>query len=76
MKIKIEYIENTSETKWSGWTVTCGDKYADGLTYDEMLGLIAVMTAPEGKPLLKWMKTEEEHKASRVKINEYENLIF
>ena len=47
MKVLIEFIEGEStKTQFSGWKVTHGDKYADGLGYDEMLGLVASITMP------------------------------
>ena len=62
MKVEIEFIESPStETQWSGWKVTYGDKYADGLCYDEMLGLVAAITLPEKRPTLQWLKTAEQH---------------
>lgn len=56
--VKVEY----------GWNVIHGDKYADGLGWDEMLGLVAALTMPESKPMLGWLKTEAEHKAWRDRI--------
>ncbi len=68
MKITIENIVSESETIYSGWKVTQGNKYADGLGYDEMLGLIAAMTMPADRPTLQWLKTEEEHLAWRNRL--------
>lgn len=63
MKLKIELIEGPSTVRrWSGWKVTVGDKYADGMCYEEMLVLVATITMPEQKPYLRWLKTKEEHK--------------
>lgn len=39
------------------------DKYADHLTYDEMLGLISQLTMPEPRRCLFWLKTKEQHEA-------------
>lgn len=62
MEIKIEFIQNTdSDTDFSGWKVSYGDKYADGLGYDEMLGLVAAITMPDERPTLQWLMTEEQH---------------
>lgn len=66
MKIEIEY---NTEGEWSGWKVTHGDKYAHGLSYDEMLGLVAAITMPENKPSLNWLKTADEHKHELDFIN-------
>ena len=57
MKVIVERIEDNL------WTVTCGDKYANKLTYDEMLGTFAQLTIPENKHCLSWMKTKEQHDA-------------
>lgn len=42
------------------FTVRQGDRYSDKLTYDEMLGLISVLTMPKERPCLRWMRTEEK----------------
>lgn len=54
-KITIEFSEENI------WTVKQGDKSADHLGWDEMLGLITALTMPESKPCLQWMKTRKEH---------------
>ena len=46
-----------------GFNVKQGDKYADRLCYDEMMGLLSSLTMPKERPCLQWMRTEEEHKA-------------
>ena len=69
MKITIELIKSETSLKWSGWNVIYGDKYADGLSYDEMLGLVASITMPEKRPAMQWLKTEEEHKGWREKMD-------
>lgn len=66
MHITIENIqESTDELVFSGWKVTHGDKYADGLGYDEMIGLVAAITMPEERRLLQWLKTKEQHQAQK-----------
>lgn len=67
--ITISFIEDERADIFKGWQVTQGDKYADGLGYDEMLGLVAALTMPENRPTLSWMKTSEEHKAFRDRYN-------
>lgn len=42
------------------FTVRQGDRYSDKLTYDEMLGLISVLTMPKERPCLRWMRAEEK----------------
>lgn len=62
MKIEIELIESDLTNEMlGGWKVTCGDRYAHGLAYDEMLGLFAAITMPKHRPTLQWLKTSEEH---------------
>ncbi len=70
MKIEIELItESTDPNVWKGWKVSCGDKYANGLTWDEMLGLIAGLTFPAGNPITSWLRSEAEHKAYYQRIS-------
>lgn len=61
-KITIERLEY-------GFNVIQGDKYSDQLGFDEMLGLIAILTMPDHTPHLQWMKTKEEHDAWRASIH-------
>ena len=72
MKIIIELIQNEVENKhlWNGWKVTIGDKYADGLAFDEMLGLVATLTVPEEKNSLMYLRTKEQRKQERKKMKE------
>lgn len=67
MKITIEFIEDTHGFIFNGWNVTQGDKYAEKLGYDEMLGLVSILTMPEKRPHLQWMKTKEDHEKSYIK---------
>jgi len=69
MKVEIELVENsTDSTVWNGWKVTTGEKYADGLGYDEMLGLVAAITMPQERPTLHWLKTKEQHLQRRLAL--------
>lgn len=45
-----------------GFDVFQGDKYSDGLTYEEMIGVVIAMTQAEQylDRFRFWMKTEEE----------------
>lgn len=62
-KIIIEFNEKQSTEEFpSGWKVTKGDCYADGLCYEEMIGLVISLSMPDKRPCLHWMKTEEEHR--------------
>lgn len=82
MKIEIEYVPYDDVMRGArdtGWTVRIGDRYAEQLTFDEMLGTIASLTIqqmagdtlPAKWPCQQWLKTaeqwkaEEEHRAAR-----------
>lgn len=67
-KITIEFITESYGLCSTGWRVQYGEKYADGLGYDEMLGLVAGITMPESRPCLQWLKSEEEHQAWRDRM--------
>lgn len=60
MKVEIELIK-TSDMSWGGWKVTYGEKYADRLCWEEMLGLVSAITMPDERMVLNWLKTEDEH---------------
>lgn len=60
MKIEIEFIDSSSEAA-KGWKLSCGDRYADGLTYAELLGLVSVIAMSKKEDYLVWLKTAEEH---------------
>lgn len=50
-----------------------GPRYNEGLTFDEMLGVVACLTMPERRPCLQWMQTKEQHDAytaRRIEIRE------
>lgn len=51
------------EHKKGGFTVKQGDREADGVGFDELMGLIAALTMPEKRPCLHWMQTKEQRKA-------------
>jgi len=70
MKIEIEY---NTEGEWSGWKVTHGDKYAHGLSYDEMIGLVTAITLPEPRPTLNWLRTTEQHNRQLDYFNDLKN---
>lgn len=53
--IKIEKLEG------GAFNVVQGDRYADELAYDEMLGLVSALTIAKEPMCLSWMKTKEEH---------------
>ena len=61
MKILIEYNED-------GWKVTCGEKYADRLCHEEMIGILIHLTFPNDQRYINWMMTEEEHEARKSKF--------
>lgn len=66
MKIEIELIQQErevdGETIHPGYFVKHEDKYADGLSYDEMLGLVSAIMMPTIRPTLNWLKTKEQRR--------------
>lgn len=52
-KIIIEFIDGKD------WFVTQGNKQATKLGWDEMLGLVSILTMPEERPHLQWMKEKK-----------------
>jgi hypothetical protein len=65
-KITIEFIDRDDQTLFSGFKVSQGEKYADGLGFDEMIGLLSCMAMPTERPQLRWLKTKEQHKFFRT----------
>lgn len=81
-EIKVELIETTNtffdkgsvyagsnKLSHTGWQITVGDKYADELGFEEMMGLFALLTTKtfydnrrQNNGPLDWMKTEEQHR--------------
>ena len=49
------------------------DRYADHLTYDEMLGLVSQIFMPENRRALQWLKTEKEHQQRLQGIKHKDN---
>ena len=58
----------------NGWKVQQGDKYADTLCYEEMLGVFISLTMPEQRTCLQWMCTKEQHEAymRAISINNHQ----
>lgn len=58
----------------NGWKVQQGDKYADTLCYEEMLGVLISLTMPEQRPCLQWMRTKEQYEAymRAISINNHQ----
>jgi hypothetical protein len=69
MKITIEFQEGNELIPLNGWSVTHGRKSAQGLGYDEMLGLVAAITMPAKRPCLQWLKTKQEWNNWNKKYN-------
>lgn len=59
MKITIE------KEKGGSWEVSQADANASGLTYEEMLGLVAALTMPDVRPCIHWMETEAQREKRR-----------
>ena len=64
----MEAITVTKES--NGFKVQQGNKWADALCYDEMMGLVSSLTMPERRPCLQWMLTKEQHEAREASIRE------
>jgi len=74
MKVTIEFFQTyESKIKHPGWCVSSGDKYADGLSYDEMIGLVSQITMPEIKHTLQWLRTAKEHKVWSKNLSKRKN---
>ena len=59
MKIEIEVNDIEG---YEFYTVKGGNKSANQLTFDEALGLVAVLLMPKNRiPCLHWLRTKEEH---------------
>lgn len=56
--ISIKIDENSNNR----FTVRQGDKYCDKLTYDEMLGVVSVLTMPKIRPC-QYLRTQKERDA-------------
>lgn len=67
MKIEIE-INNIEG--YETLSVRAGHKYNDDLTYEEALGLVAVLLMPKNRiPCLHWLKTKETHEEeARIRL--------
>jgi hypothetical protein len=66
-KVEIEVLEDVPSGS-RRFNVRTDGRLADGLGFDEMLGLVASLTMPERRPCLHWMKTEEEIAARQAKV--------
>lgn len=51
-----------------GFDVHVGDKSTDMLSFDEMLGFVAQLTAPNNKRCIEWLKTKEQHEDFRKRF--------
>ncbi|MCA9367992.1 hypothetical protein KC887_07085 [Candidatus Kaiserbacteria bacterium] len=68
MKIEIEVIKH--DDGQTDYKVTDSDKFADRLTFDEMLGLVASLTMPESRRCIQWMRTLDEWKRREDALQE------
>ena len=58
-KITVELIKDPARP---GWKLSVEDKYAECLTYDEMLGLFVAVSMPDpSKGLVNLLRTAQEH---------------
>lgn len=72
MKIEIESADDAGRTMFD---VKVENKTSGPLGFDELLGLISALTMPYGRPCIQWLKTEDEHKASLVKLEDINTTI-
>lgn len=72
-QIEIEWQDEQalegSDLRVTGWKVTYGDRFADFLTYEEMLGLVASLTMADnpGRRCLAWLRTREQIAAEELR---------
>ena len=52
-------------SKHGGFDVSHDERVAEGLTFDEALGLVASLLMPERRPCTQWLKTPQEREAER-----------
>ena len=69
--MKMEAIVITQDEH--GWKVQQGDRYADWLGYDEMMGVVSSLTMPKERPCLQWMRTREQHELIKKAIEQQDN---
>jgi len=58
----LEPLVITQESR-NQFTARRGERYADGLCWEELLGVVAAATMPEPRPCLNWLRTVTEHDA-------------
>lgn len=66
-------IIQTSEKNPRCFDVIYGNRMADGIGYDEMLGLVSAITMPEERPCLQWLWTKEQREDFEKRLNEIHN---
>lgn len=66
----------TIEKTRLGYTVRQGDRYANHLAFDEMLGVVVSLTRDDFADAghRRWMMTEAEHQAQDSQISILDNL--
>lgn len=75
-KIEIEYRDEPDAemhgVRQSGWWVIYGDRYADWLCYEEMLGLVAALTMPDNpnRRCVSWLRTRDQRNAENQRRQE------
>ena len=63
MKIEIDVVFEGERTK--DFVVSADGKYADHLTFEEMVGLVIALAIPAERRCLSWMRTQAEWDAHR-----------
>lgn len=75
MEIKINSHVNELGEKTAAFNIEFEGKLADGLGYDEMLGLISAICLPQERPCLNWLKTPEQVNKWREFLGKDQNKI-
>lgn len=67
--ITIEHDRNVAGHPNYAFTVRVGDRYADGITFDEMLALVVALTAPPAFKHLDWLRTKKQWDAQEKTLD-------
>lgn len=68
MEIKITKKDpSENEDLYPGFYVEFEGKTAEGLGYDEMIGLVVSIAMPEQRPCLQWLKTPEQIESEKAR---------
>ena len=60
----------------NNFNVRQGDRYAEGLTFEEMLGVVAHIAKPEYVPYDNWLLTKEQHEEKERRWEQIRNEVL